>query len=181
MSRKGKTPIVLPSGVETTVAGNKLTVKGPKGTLKMDLLHGISVVKKDGTLIVEKKDFINGAFWGLYRSLINNMVIGVSTGFEKRLNMVGVGFRAAVKGKELELQVGFSFPINVEIPEGITVKVDKSTEIIVLGSDKQKVGQFAANVRSKRPPEPYKGKGVRYKDEYVRKKAGKAVSKGSAG
>ena len=180
MSRKGKTPIALPSGVETTVAQNKLTVKGKIGTLTIELMNGISVSKKDSTLMVEKQDFVKDSFWGLYRALVNNVVVGVSEGFEKRLSMIGVGFRAAVKGKEIELQIGFSFPISVEIPQGITVKVEKSTEIIISGIDKQLVGQFAATIRSKRPPEPYKGKGIRYKGEYVRKKAGKAAAKGPA-
>lgn len=159
-----------------------VVVKGPKGELSLEVKNGISLDFQDGTLFIklDEKSKLESAMHGLYRSLINNMVIGVSKGFEKQLNLIGVGYKAAIVGKELELQLGYSKPRKLEIPSGIDVKVDKATTIIVQGIDKQAVGQFAATARAVRPPEPYKGKGVRYKDEYVRKKAGKAA-KGKAG
>jgi large subunit ribosomal protein L6 len=179
MSRKGKLPIPKPKNVEVKVAESKIVVKGPKGTLEQDIPKGI-VVDVDAeqinvSLADEKSDL--GNFHGLYRSIINNMVIGTSLGFTKDLEMIGVGYRAAVQGSLLDLQVGFSHPTKVPIPEGVLVKVEKNTAISISGNDKQKVGQFAADVRSVRPPEPYQGKGIRYKGEYVRKKAGKAAAK----
>jgi large subunit ribosomal protein L6 len=181
MSRLGKLPIELPKGIEVSKKGNEVTVKGPKGTLTLNLKDGITIEVKENQLavIMDEKTKVEKAFHGLYRSLINNMVVGIDKGFEKKLSLIGVGYRAAVKGKILELLIGYSFPINMNIPEGINIKIDKQgTEIVVSGIDKQKVGQFAAEVRSKRPPEPYKGKGIRYIDEYVRKKAGKAAKGG---
>jgi len=182
MSRYGKTPIALPKGVEVKKNGNKLSVKGPKGQLELDLIDGLGIEEKDSKLYISLEIKINGqsAKHGLYRSLINNMVIGVSKGFEKKLTLIGVGYRAALAGTKLDLQLGFSHPTSIEVPKAIQVSVDKSTTIVIQGIDKQAVGQFAATVRSIRPPEPYKGKGVRYHDEYVRKKAGKAAKGKSA-
>ena len=179
MSRIGKAPISIPKGVEVKVQGSKVSVKGTKGTLDLDLLEGIEI-KVDGdqvsVLLGEKLKEQNN-FHGLFRSLINNMVIGVSQGFEKILDMKGVGYRAAVQGNMLDLQVGFSHPTKLSIPEGLQVKVEKNTVIFISGADKQLVGQFAATVRAKRPPEPYKGKGIWYRGEYVRRKAGKTAAK----
>ena len=179
MSRKGKLPILLPKGVEVKLENNEVTVKGPKGSLLQELPVGININQEDQNMMISVDDGIKnfGKFHGLYRSLIANMILGVSQGFEKQLEMIGVGFRAAVKGNLLDLQVGFSHPTEIEIPKNLTVKVEKNTLITISGSDKQAVGQFAASIREKRPPEPYKGKGIRYKGEYVRKKAGKAAAK----
>lgn len=179
MSRKGKLPIPLPKGVEVKVSDNEVSVKGPKGSLTQKLVSGIKVTVEGSQVLVslddEKADLNH--FYGLYRSLINNMVVGTTEGFEKRLEMIGVGYRAAVQGDLLDLLLGFSHPTKLPIPKGLTVKVDKNTLITISGFDKHLVGQFAANVRSKRPPEPYQGKGIRYQGEYVRKKAGKAAAK----
>ncbi|MDN3507118.1 MAG: 50S ribosomal protein L6 [Simkaniaceae bacterium] len=177
MSRYGNSPIPLPGGVEVKKAGNKVNVKGPKGQLEVDVKDGIEVAVEETQVLVtrDEQSQLPSAMHGLYRSLINNMVVGVEKGFEKRLSLIGVGYRAAVAGNLLDLQLGFSHPTKVEIPQGINVKVEKSTTIIIDGIDKQVVGQFAATVRALRPPEPYKGKGVRYENEYVRKKAGKAA------
>lgn len=179
MSRIGKQPIALPKGVEVKIANEEITVKGPKGTLKQQLVDGIKISIEDGHANVTVDEDVTDAAakHGLYRALISNMVHGVSTGFEKKLEMIGVGYRAALQGKFLDVQVGFSHPTKVEIPEGVTVKVDKNTAITVSGADKQTVGQFAATVRATRPPEPYQGKGIRYAGEYVRKKAGKSAAK----
>jgi len=179
MSRIGKQPVSLPKGVEITFNDSIITVKGPKGTLtqKVHIDLDIKVVENEIIVSIDEKMPNSSAFHGLYRSLLNNMVIGVSEGFEKKLEMIGVGYRAAVKGESLDLQVGFSHPTLLKIPEGINVAVVKNTSITVSGSDKQIVGQFAADIRSLRPPEPYKGKGIRYVDEFVRRKAGKSASK----
>jgi large subunit ribosomal protein L6 len=176
MSRIGKSPIDLPSGVEVKVSGNVVSVKGPKGTLTQEIQPSMSVDIDDGTVTVSRENDERQvrALHGLTRSLINNMVIGVTDGYSKELTAVGVGYRAALKGNTLELQVGFSHPVSIEAPEGIAFDVPEPTKIIVSGIDKQMVGQIAANVRAVRPPEPYKGKGIRYVDEYVRRKAGKA-------
>lgn len=179
MSRKGKVPIAIPSGVEVTVKDDKVAVKGPKGLLEQVIVPGVSVAI-DGqevkvTAASEHRD--HRKFQGLMRTLVDNMVIGVTKGFEKQLQLIGVGFRAAVKGQQLDLQLGYSHPTALDIPEGIEVKVEKNTNVTISGADKQKVGQFAADVRAIRKPEPYKGKGVRYVDEYVRRKAGKAAGK----
>ncbi len=176
MSRVGKAPITLPSGVEVKVSGRIVEVKGPKGSLTQDIDPAIHVSVENGTVNLgrDNDERSSRALHGLYRSLINNMVIGVSDGYSKELTAVGVGYRAALKGKNLELQVGFSHPVNVEAPDGIIFEVPEPTKIIVSGIDKQMVGQVAANIRAVRPPEPYKGKGIRYVDEYVRRKAGKA-------
>ncbi|WP_420421942.1 50S ribosomal protein L6 [Simkania sp.] len=177
MSRLGKTPIPLPKGVEITVSKGEVQVKGPKGNQTVLIPHGIDVKVEEGnaTVLYDEKSGLPKPRHGLYRSLINNAVIGVSDGFEKQLSLIGVGYRAAVKGDVLDLSLGFSHPCQLKIPSDVTVAVEKSTLIKISGMDKQRVGQFAANVRSVRPPEPYKGKGVRYVDEYVRKKAGKAA------
>lgn len=177
MSRLGKAPIPLPKGVEVKSSKGEIEVKGPKGTIKRSVPEGISVKVQEDNILVEfdEKVGLPKPMYGLYRSLINNAVIGVNNGFEKQLSLIGVGYRAAVKGDVLDLQLGFSHPSQLKIPSDLSVEVEKSTLIKITGSDKQLVGQFAANVRAVRPPEPYKGKGVRYVDEYVRKKAGKAA------
>lgn len=177
MSRLGKTPIPLPKGIELKVADGQVHVKGSKGSLTMPLAEGISIKIEDNKAIIEKDEKIEmpKTTQGMHRALINNMIEGVSKGFVKKLNLIGVGYRAAVQGQFLDLQLGFSHPTKVKIPKEIQVTVDKSTSITITGIDKHTVGQFAAAVRAKRPPEPYKGKGIRYEDEYVRKKAGKAA------
>jgi large subunit ribosomal protein L6 len=176
MSRIGTAPISLPSGVELTSSGSEVKVKGPKGTLTQAISPAISVTVDDGVATVarENDERETKALHGLTRALIANMVVGVSDGFSKELSLVGVGYRAALKGSELELQVGYSHPVNIEALDGITFEVPEPTRIIVGGIDKQKVGQVAADIRAVRPPEPYKGKGIRYSGEYVRRKAGKA-------
>jgi large subunit ribosomal protein L6 len=176
MSRIGNSPISLPSGVEVKMHGDTVEVKGPKGTLTQPVNSAITVAVDEGTVTVarDNDERQNRALHGLTRALINNMVIGVTEGYSKELTAVGVGYRAVLKGKLLELQVGFSHPVNIEAPEGITFEVPEPTKIIVSGIDKQKVGQVAADIRAVRPPEPYKGKGIRYSDEHVRRKAGKA-------
>ena len=175
MSRVGKKLIPLAKGVDVKIDGQKITVKGPKGTLSQEIINGINMDLVDGKIVLSlPEDKVElKPFYGLYRSLINNMVIGVSQGFEKNLEMIGVGFRASLKGQQLSLQVGYSNPVDMNIPEGIKVNIDKNVNVVISGIDKQLVGEFAAEVRAKRPPEPYKGKGIRYKNEYVRKKAGK--------
>lgn len=181
MSRLGKSPIELPKNVEAKVQDGKIIVKGPKGTLEFADIEGLKLRVEEGRLFVEFDERVKvpGVTHGLYRATINNMVVGVSKGFEKKLNLVGVGYRAALQGHNLDLQLGYSHPTQLAIPKNVQVEVDKSTTIIVRGIDKQAVGQFAAMVRGMRPPEPYKGKGIRYENEYVRKKAGKAA-KGKA-
>jgi len=176
MSRKGKAPIALPKGVEVQISPEQVSVKGPKGTLTQKLMAGISLAQENGELVVRTQNDTAemSRFHGLYRVLINNMVLGTTTGFERRLEMIGVGYRAAVQGQLLDLQVGNSHPTKLEIPKGIQVTVEKNTQILVSGICKQEVGQFAAQIRAKKPPEPYQGKGIRYKGEHVRKKAGKA-------
>jgi len=176
MSRIGKAPIKVPSGVDIEVDGPAVTVKGSKGTLTRTFSAKLAVSVDDGVITVSRHDEEREtrALHGLTRSLIDNMVIGVSAGFVKELKTVGVGYRASLKGKTLELLVGFSHPVNLEAPEGIEIEVPEPTKIIVRGIDKEKVGQMAANIRLVRPPEPYKGKGIRYVDEFVRRKAGKA-------
>ncbi len=179
MSRKGKQPIPVPKNVEVKVSGTNVSVKGPKGSLTQEIIPGIKVQLNNDVIDVvlpEGKEEM-GNFHGLFRALINNMVVGVDKGFERKLEMIGVGYRAAVQGQLLDLQIGFSHPTKLPIPEGIQVKVDKNTLITISGIDKQQVGQFAASVRAIRPPEPYQGKGIRYAGEYVRKKAGKAAAK----
>lgn len=183
MSRLGRIPIDLPKGVEVKVSPeNILSVKGPKGTNTLQVKKGIVVSHKDGkvVILVDKDSDVTSKLHGLYRSLIKNMIVGVDKGFSKELTLVGVGFRAQVLGNKLDFQIGYSHPTQVEIPKDIKVTITKSVDILIEGIDSQKVGQFAAEVRALRKPEPYKGKGIRYKDEYVRKKAGKAAKTAAA-
>jgi large subunit ribosomal protein L6 len=182
MSRIGKQPIEIPNGVEVQIAsGNVVTVSGPRGALTRSMHTDMRILNEDGQVRVERPDddgFHRG-LRGLTRSLVANMVEGVTKGFEKRLAVVGVGYRVALKGKDLEIQVGYSHPVVVPQPEGIEFEVPIPTSIVVRGNDKEQVGEVAANIRKIRKPEPYKGKGIRYENEYVRKKAGKAA-KGTA-
>lgn len=175
MSKLGKLPVVIPAGVTVTVADCVITVKGPKGELKQDFSKDIKVEVKDGNVIVtplngEKQ---TGAFHGLYRNLINNMVVGVTTGFTKTLVITGVGYRAEVQGKMLMLNLGYSTDFYVVIPEGLTVTADPSGKVSISGIDKQLVGEFSSQIRKLRKPEPYKGKGIRYDNEVIRRKVGK--------
>ena len=177
MSRIGNNPVPIPSGVDVKVAAdNTVAVKGPKGTLEFAFDPRVSVEVAEGQVVVTRADEEREtrALHGLTRALINNMIVGVSEGFRRELQMVGVGYRAALQGKRLEIQVGFSHPVSVEPPDGVDFEVPEPTKIIVSGIDKQAVGQAAADIRRIRPPEPYKGKGIRYADEVVRRKAGKA-------
>jgi len=168
MSRVAKNPIKLPAGVQVTTAGGVATVKGAKATLNLPLGAGMALEVKDGVLTVSSDSIkANRMLAGTTRALLNNMVVGVTKGYEIKLHLVGVGYRAAMKGKFLDLQVGLSHPVNYPIPEGISVETPVPTEIIVKGADKHMVGQVAADIRSYREPEPYKGKGVRYSDEKV--------------
>jgi len=175
MSRIGKKPVPLPKGVTASVEGQTVKVKGPKGELSVKLVREVSAkVDEHGITVTPDKDQERSAqMWGLSRSLVNNLVTGVTTGFTQRLEIQGVGYRAAVQGKNLNLQLGFSHDVAYPIPEGITITSEKPTMISVSGMDKQLVGQVAAEIRSYRRPEPYKGKGVRYEGEYVRRKEGK--------
>ncbi|MCH3942763.1 MAG: 50S ribosomal protein L6 [Atopobiaceae bacterium] len=177
MSRIGKLPVQIPAGVTATVNGTHVHVKGPKGELDRNFSELVTI-KLDGDVItvtpVDETREAN-AQHGLTRSLISNMVVGVSDGFSKNLELVGVGYRAALKGTNLEMSLGFSHPVIVEAPEGISYKVPDNTHIVVEGISKERVGQVAAEIRDKRPPEPYKGKGVRYEGEHVRRKLGKAA------
>jgi large subunit ribosomal protein L6 len=176
MSRIGNNPITLPAGVEVETSGATVRVKGPMGELSIELDERITLDVADGVVTASRADDERDtrALHGLSRALVNNMVVGVSTGYRKELQMVGVGYRANLQGSRLELQVGFSHSVFVDAPEGITFEVPEPTRISVSGIDKQQVGQVAADIRRVRPPEPYKGKGIRYVDEYVRRKAGKA-------
>ena len=180
MSRLAKKPIQVPQGTEIKIEKGKVTVKGLKGELVQEHPHDIIVRQEDGNLFVQLEDNAKTKlpFLGLYCALIGNMVTGVSKGFEKRLTLIGVGYRAAVNGNTLDVQVGYSHPTGRPIPESLDVTVEKSTTIVISGADKRLVGQFAADIRAIRPPEPYKGKGIRYIDEYVRKKAGKTAKGG---
>ena len=176
MSRIGKTPIPVPSGVDVTIAGAHITVKGPKGTLERDIPGAITVRQDGEELLVERPndERQNRALHGLVRSLVNNMVVGVHEEFTKELEIIGVGYRAAAQGtNKLDLALGFSHPVSVDAPEGISFETPAPNRIIVKGIDKEIVGQVAANIRKIRKPEPYKGKGVRYLGEHVAKKAGK--------
>ncbi len=176
MSRIGLAPIRVPSGVEVSISKDKVVVKGPKGTLERVFSERVSFSIDDGVISVARRDDEreSKAIHGLSRALLANMVKGVSEGFSKELQTVGVGYRASLNGSTLELQVGYSHPVRIDAPEGVVFEVPEPTKIIVSGIDKQKVGQAAADVRAVRPPEPYKGKGIRYVDERVRRKAGKA-------
>jgi large subunit ribosomal protein L6 len=180
MSRIGKLPVVVPDGVEVTIDGLDVTVKGPKGELSASMPEGVDISKDDdGSVVVarlgDERD--QRSRHGLVRSLIFNMVEGVTNGYEKRLELVGVGYRALQKGSDIELQVGFSHPVLIEAPDGITLQAPQQSEVIVTGIDKVLVGQVAANIRGVRPPEPYKGKGIKYAGERIRRKAGKAAGR----
>ena len=176
MSRIGEQPITLPAGVTPAIDGSTVTVTGPKGELSQEIPAGIDVSLGDGLVSVTRRDDEREtrSLHGLVRSLVNNMVVGVSTGVQKDLEIVGTGYRATAKGKGIELQLGFSHSITVDAPEGITFTLPRNTYIEIAGIDKQLVGQVAANIRALRSPEPYKGKGVRYANEHVKRKAGKA-------
>ncbi len=181
MSRVGKAPVAVPQGVTCTVDGMHVKVKGPKGELERTFegKGEVSIRMEDSEVVVERANEKpeTRAMHGLTRALINNMVNGVTTGFERKLELVGVGYRCALQGKNLQLQVGYSHPVVMEPPAGITFAVEGNNQITVSGADKQQVGQVAANVRAKRKPEPYKGKGIRYQGEYVRSKEGKSGGK----
>ena len=179
MSRIGKAPITVPAGVNVSVDGRDVTVKGPKGELKMTVAPTMQVEVNEGVVTVSRPndEKQNRSLHGLTRTLINNMVVGVNEGFSKTLEINGVGYRAAKEGKNLVLNVGYSHQVIMPEIEGIEVEVPNPNQIIVKGVDKQKVGQFAADVRAKRPPEPYKGKGIKYVDEYIIRKEGKTGAK----
>ncbi len=175
MSRVAKSLIALPSGVEVNIAASEISVKGSKGNMQLALHDYVSVAQEDGSLKVapNKESKEHWAMAGTFRALINNMVTGVTDGFEKKLSLVGVGYRAQAQGQKLNLSLGFSHPVEYAVPEGVKVETPSQTEIVVSGCDKQKVGQVAAEIRAYRPPEPYKGKGVRYADEHVMRKEAK--------
>ncbi len=176
MSRIGRLPITVPSGVDVTIDGRNVTVKGPKGTLSRSLHPDITVSREDGTLVVTRptEQKTHKQLHGLTRTLVNNMVVGVTDGYRKGLEITGVGYRATLNGKKLTLNLGYSHPIEIDPPDGISFEVENPTRLAVVGIDKELVGQIAAKVRATRKPEPYKGKGVRYAGEYIRRKAGKA-------
>ena len=175
MSRVAKTPVAIPAGVEVKINGQGLTVKGGKGTLSWDVHEKVEVTQQENQLLFAGRngDKQAWALAGTTRSLVNNMVVGVSNGFEKKLELNGVGYRAKASGKVLNLTVGFSHPVDYKLPEGVTAETPSQTEIVLKGVDKQQIGQVAAEIRAYRPPEPYKGKGIRYADEYVRRKEAK--------
>ena len=176
MSRIGKQPIAIPAGVEVKVDGNTVTVKGPKGTLTNTFHKDITIEVNEGVINVTRPSDVaeHRSLHGLTRTLVNNMVVGVSQGYSKELDVLGVGYRVAKQGKDLVMNLGYSHQVFVSEEDGITIDVPTPNKIIISGCDKQRVGQFAAEVREKRPPEPYKGKGIRYTGEYVRHKEGKA-------
>ncbi|MEO9329801.1 50S ribosomal protein L6 [Gordonia aurantiaca] len=175
MSRIGKNPIEIPAGVDVTVDGQHVTVKGPKGELSLTVSEPIKVAKEDNSIVVTRPDDErrSRALHGLSRSLINNLVIGVTQGYTTKMEIFGVGYRVQAKGKDLEFSLGYSHPVPIEAPEGITFAVESPTKFSVSGIDKQKVGQISANIRRLRRPDPYKGKGIRYEGEQIRRKVGK--------
>ena len=175
MSRIGKKPVTIPSGVTANIEGAVLSVKGPKGTLAMPLRDEISYVLEDGGIAVNPANETKRAraFWGMQRTLVQNLVTGVTEGFSKQLQITGVGYRANAQGKKLKLQLGYSHDVDMDVPEGITVATPDQTTVNITGIDKQQVGQFAAEIRRWRKPEPYKGKGIKYQGEYVFRKEGK--------
>jgi large subunit ribosomal protein L6 len=176
MSRIGRTPVAIPAGVDVSIKGREVTVRGPRGTLNLEVAAPIEVSKADGAITVTRPNDEGEirALHGLSRSLIANMVTGVTAGFSKTLEIVGVGYRVQAKGKDLEFSLGFSHPVPVTAPDGITLRVESPTRFVVEGIDKQQVGEVAANIRKLRKPDPYKGKGVRYQGEQIRRKVGKA-------
>jgi large subunit ribosomal protein L6 len=176
MSRIGRLPIAVPSTVDVTIEGRQVTVKGPKGTLSRALHPDMSVSQEDGSIVVSRptEQKTHKQLHGLTRTLVNNMVIGVTDGYRKGIEITGVGYRAALNGNKLTLNLGYSHPIEIDPPEGISFELENPTRLAVVGIDKELVGQIAAKVRSTRKPEPYKGKGVRYAGEQIRRKAGKA-------
>ena len=176
MSRIGRLPITVPSGVDVTIDGRELTVKGPKGTLSRTLHPDMSVSQEDGSIVVTRptEQKTHKQLHGLTRTLVNNMVVGVTDGYRKGLEITGVGYRAVKVGEKLQLSLGYSHQIEIEPPQGVSFELENPTRLAVVGIDKELVGQIAAKVRATRKPEPYKGKGVRYAGEYVRRKAGKA-------
>ena len=180
MSRIGKQPVVIPAGVEVSINGNVVTVKGPKGTLSGTFNKDITIAQEGNEIIVTRPtdDKEHRSLHGLTRTLINNMIVGVTAGYEKKLEINGVGYRASKQGSNLVMNLGYSHQVIIPEVDGITIEVPGPNEVIVKGPDKQQVGQFAAEIRSKRPPEPYKGKGIKYAGEYIRRKEGKA-GKGS--
>ena len=179
MSRIGKLPVTVPDGVDVAIDGLTVTVKGPKGELTRTMPEGVAVALDDGHVIVSREGNspTERSRHGLVRALIANMVEGVTNGYSKALELVGVGYRAAPKGNDVELQVGFSHPVVIEAPDGIAIEVPQPTRVVVSGIDKVLVGQTAANIRKVRPPEPYKGKGIKYEGEQIRRKAGKAAGR----
>src|SRR5262245_24878171 len=181
MSRIGRLPITIPSNVDVTIEGRELTVKGPKGTLNRTLHPDMSVAKEDGTIVVSRptEQKTHKQLHGLTRTLVNNMVVGVTDGYRKGLEITGVGYRATLNGQKLTLNLGYSHPIEIDPPQGISFEVETPTRLAVVGIDKELVGQVAAQVRATRKPEPYKGKGVRYAGEQIRRKAGKAGKVGA--
>lgn len=178
MSRIGKQPISIPSGVEVKIEGSELLFKKGNSQTALDTKNNVNVKIEDGSIVFEPKneERQSKAFWGTYRALCNNIIVGLTKGFEKKLEINGVGYRAAVNGNALELQLGFSHPVKYDIPEGVSISVDKNV-ITIAGSNKQQIGQIAANIRGYRPPEPYKGKGIKYIDETIIRKAGKTSKK----
>ena len=180
MSRIGRMPIAVPAGVEVTVAdGNVVTVKGPKGTLTQALAATMTIKQEGNEILVTRPndEKQNRSLHGLTRTLLHNMIVGVTEGFKKELDVNGVGYRVAMEGKKLVMNIGFSHQVTMEQPEGITIEVPNPNKIVISGANKQQVGQFAAEVREKRPPEPYKGKGIKYTDEVIRRKEGKTGAK----
>lgn len=176
MSRIGKQVIAIPKGIDVAIQGSKIIFKASKEQKELETHNRVDIALKDGILSFGLKDENARAFWGTYRALANNIIIGLTSGFSKQLEINGVGYKAALKGKILELSLGFSHPINYEIPNGVEVSVDKNI-ITLKGSDKQQIGQIASEIRAFRPPEPYKGKGVKYVDETILRKAGKTAKK----
>jgi large subunit ribosomal protein L6 len=175
MSRIGKKPVTVPAGVTASIADGKLSMKGPKGTLSIDLANEVTYAIEDGNVVVKPANETKRArsFWGMQRTLVANLVTGVTEGFSKTLQITGVGYRAAAQGKTLKLQLGYSHDVNMDVPEGITVATPDPTTVNISGNDKQAVGQFAAEIRRWRKPEPYKGKGIKYAGEYIFRKEGK--------
>lgn len=175
MSRIGKKPVALPSGVTASISGQTIEVKGPKGTRSFTATDDVDLILEDGSVSVKPRGSSKRARqqWGMSRSMVENLTVGVTEGFKKELELVGVGYRAAVQGKDLKLSLGYSHEVVFPIPDGVTIAAPKPTELVVEGIDQQQVGQVAANIREWRRPEPYKGKGIRYKDEYIFRKEGK--------